>query len=134
MIAIIRITGQLKLSGDVKETLDRLRIRKKYACVVLPEKPELIGMAEKVRNFVAYGKIDRETFLALIKKRGKTIGKGKIEAEKIVDEIMDAKKEIKLIDFEIKPFFSLHPPRGGINSKLHFPKGVLGDNKGKLMI
>ena len=29
----------------------------------------------------------------------------------------------------IKPFFRLHPPRGGINTKYHFPKGVLGENK-----
>ena len=34
----------------------------------------------------------------------------------------------------LKPFFRLHSPRGGINSKAHFPvrKGVLGDNKEKI--
>ena len=29
----------------------------------------------------------------------------------------------------IKPFFRLHPARGGIKSKLHYPKGVLGNHK-----
>jgi hypothetical protein len=29
----------------------------------------------------------------------------------------------------IKPFFRLHPPRKGINSKIQYPKGVLGNNK-----
>jgi large subunit ribosomal protein L30 len=31
----------------------------------------------------------------------------------------------------IKPFFRLHPPRGGIDSAKHFgiKKGVLGNNK-----
>ena len=33
------------------------------------------------------------------------------------------------IYFKLKGFFRLHPPRKGINSKLQYPKGVLGDNK-----
>ena len=33
---------------------------------------------------------------------------------------------------DLKPFFRLHPPRGGIKSKIHFPKGVLGNNKEKI--
>ena len=36
-----------------------------------------------------------------------------------------------LEELGLKPFFRLHPPRGGIESKKHFGvgKGVLGDNK-----
>ena len=29
-------------------------------------------------------------------------------------------------------FFRLHPPLGGIRTKVHFPKGVLGDHKEKI--
>ncbi|KKL95423.1 hypothetical protein LCGC14_1854700, partial [marine sediment metagenome] len=36
------------------------------------------------------------------------------------------------LKLNLKPFFRLHPPRKGIKSKLHFPKGVLGDNKEKI--
>jgi glycosyltransferase involved in cell wall biosynthesis len=38
---------------------------------------------------------------------------------------------LKYEELNLKPFFSLHPPRKGINSKKHFgvKKGVLGDNK-----
>jgi hypothetical protein len=35
----------------------------------------------------------------------------------------------KLADFKLKGFFRLHPPRKGIDSKLQYPKGVLGNNK-----
>ncbi len=103
MIAIIRIRGQVGLNSDVVETFNRLRLRKKYSCVVLdnPAK-EQMGMVKKVRNFIAYGDIDEKTYKELVEKRG-----GKT-----------------------KNFFRLHPPRKGIDSKKHFgvDKGVLGNN------
>lgn len=107
MIAIIRIRGEVGLKKEIVETLNRLRLRKKYTCVVI-EKPtkEQLGMINKVRDFVAFGEINEETYKKLVEKR-KT---------------------------KIKNFFRLHPPRGGIESKKHFGvgKGVLGDNKNKI--
>ncbi len=105
MIAAIRIRGQVGLRKEVKETLHRLRIRRKYSCIVI-EKPNesQLGMIKSVRDFVAFGEINEETYKKLVEKRA-----GKI-----------------------KNFFRLHPPRKGIKSKLHFPKGVLGDNKEKI--
>ena len=103
--AIIRIRGQVGLNKDIVDTLYRLKLRKKYACVVLEEpNKEQLGMIEKVRNFVAYGELDEETYKKLVEARA-----GKI-----------------------KNFFRLHPPRKGIESKKHFGvgKGVLG-NHGK---
>jgi len=110
MICVIRIKGQVKLKKKIVETLYRLRIRRKYACVVL-EKPtkEQMGMIEKLRDFVAYGEIDEATYKELVEKRGKKDSEGKL-----------------------KPFFRLHPPRKGIKSKIHFPKGVLGNNGKKI--
>ena len=109
MIAVIRIKGQVGIRRKVKETLNRLRLRHKYVCVVF-ENPseEVLGMVKSVKDFVAFGEISEETYKKLVDARGK---KGK--------------------DGELKPFFRLHPPRKGIESKKHFGvgKGVLGDNK-----
>ena len=85
-----------------------------------------------MRNHVAYGDIDKETLSFLLQKRAlpKNSSK-KINVEKLLDEI--EKKDISSLD--IKPFFRLHPPRGGIDSKKHFGtsrKAVLGDNKEKI--
>ena len=133
MIAIIRISGLVEIPRDVAETLDRLRLRRKYSCVILREKPEVLGMLKKVRNFVAYGKINKETLQKLIEKRGQLIDKKKkINAEKVTEEILNAKIERKLQEFNLKPFFRLHPPRKGIDSKKHYPKGVLGDHGEKI--
>ena len=110
MICVIRIHGQVKLRKPIVETLYRLRLRRKYSCIVInkPSKEQL-GMIKKVRDFVAFGEINDETYKKLVQARGKKDKDGKL-----------------------KPFFRLHPPRKGINSKLHFPKGVLGNNKNKI--
>ena len=103
--AVIRITGEIGLRKDVVETLNRLKLRKKYSCVVFEDPAkEQLGMINKVRDFVAFGDIDEKTYKKLVEKR-KT---------------------------KIKNFFRLHPPRGGIKTKLHFPKGVLGNHKEKI--
>lgn len=121
----------MNLNGDVKETLQRLRLGKKYICVVLanPNK-EQTGMIKKLRDYVAFGEINRDVFEKLINIRGQKINKkNKTDSKKIVEEIEKGKAYESL---NLKPFFRLHPPRGGINSKLHFPKGVLGDNREKI--
>jgi len=133
MIAIIRIRGQVEISGEVKETLNRLRLRKKYSCIIVKEKPEIAGMLKRIENFVAYGNIDKKMLVELIEKRGKAIDKSKkIDAEKIASEFIEAKTDKKFSKLGIKDFFSLHPPRKGIKSKLHYPKGVLGNHKDKI--
>ena len=107
MIAVIRISGMVKVKKPIAETLDRLKLKRKYACVLVDEKDEnIMGMVKKVKDFIAYGPIDKDTEKKLIEARGK-----------------------KDVEGNLKPFFRLHPPRKGINSKLPYPKGVLGNNK-----
>ena len=101
MIVVIRIKGLVGIKKDIAETLNRLRLRKKYSCSVFPKPTAVqLGMIKKIRDFVAFGEISEETLKKLKEKR-----KTKIEN-----------------------FFRLHPPRKGIKSKIHFPKGVLGNN------
>lgn len=125
MICIIRIRGEVGVDRDAEETLSRLRLRRKYSCVVIQPNKQQEGMIKKMRNFIAYGEISRGVFEKLIEKRGKSADKKKIDSKKVVDELEKGKK---YEDAGIKPFFRLHPPRGGIKSKLHFPKGVLGNH------
>ncbi|MBI4116687.1 uL30 family ribosomal protein [Candidatus Pacearchaeota archaeon] len=131
MICIIRIRGEVGLRGDAAESLNRIRLRKKYSCVVMQKpKAEELGVLKKIKDFVAYGEIDDEMFSKLVEKRGKQMDKKKkTDLKKAAEEIMKGKG---YEDANIKPFFRLHPPRGGIDSKIHFgkKKGVLG-NHGK---
>ena len=104
-IVAIRIKGQIGIRKAVKETLNRLKLRKKYSCIVLENPNEAqLGMVKSLRDFIAYGEINEDTYKKLVDKR-----KTKIEN-----------------------FFRLHPARGGIKTKFHYPKGVLGDHGPKI--
>ena len=133
LIIIIRIGGEVKKKSNIVETLNRLRLRRKYTCTLIDSKNNaLMGMLNEVKHYVAFGEIEKEVLVKLLHKRGQLIkipnkkSSDRIDVEKIADELMNGKK---LIDLGIKPFFRLHPPRGGIKSKLQYPKGVLGNNK-----
>jgi large subunit ribosomal protein L30 len=129
MLAIIRIKGAVGLRKPIKETLERLRLRRKYVCVLIEPGKENLGMVKRVKDFISFGEVSKETLIKLVEKRGQLLDKTKkIDAKKIVEEIEKGKK---LENLNLKPFFRLHPPRGGIESKKHFGvgKGVLGDNK-----
>jgi len=156
MMLVIRIAGQVNIEEGEKEALYRLRLRRKYAAVLLEPTKENLSLLKKIRNRVAYGTINRETLIELISKRGQPVIKTKkIDAEKIAQELetsrfvrnvnktvsnLDGAQEPLVLDKKslsslgLKPFFRLHPPRGGIDSKVHFGKrkGVLGDNKEKI--
>ncbi len=128
MMAIVRVKGRVKIKKEVEETLLRLRLGRKYACVLIDEKDKTkIGMLKKVKDYVAYGEIEKPILTRLIEKRGKRIDKKQIkEAEKIAEKILKNKK----IPEELKPFFRLHSPRKGLkSSKKQFPRGVLGNHK-----
>ncbi|MEK6917435.1 MAG: uL30 family ribosomal protein [Nanoarchaeota archaeon] len=129
MIVAIRIKGDVNIDPRIKETLYRIRLRRKYSCVVIKPDPVSLGVIKKLTSFIAYGEINEETLHNLIEKRGKPIDKKKkIDVKKVVEEI---KKGKKFEDLNLKPFFRLHPPRGGIDSGKHFgvKKGVLGNNR-----
>jgi len=136
LIAVVRIKGEVKVKPKVKYTLDKLRLRKKYVCILLnSDNKALMGMLNIVKHSVAFGNIERETLVKLIAARAQTIrpaGAGvqkeeKINPESAADELIGGKK---LEELKIKPFFRLHPPRGGIDSKIQYTNGgVLGNNK-----
>lgn len=110
MMIVIRISGKVNLKEEIKNTLNRLRLRQKFSCILVDEKDEVkMGMIKKVRSYVAFGKIDDKLVKELKDKRGK----------------------------EGKEFFRLHPPRGGFkkSSRLPAPQGILGKHKdiGKLL-
>lgn len=133
-IVAIRIRGLVGITEDLKRTIDVLRLRKKFSCVVLNEEPNIIGMVKKVENNICFGEIDKETFKLLVLKRGRLIGDKKLQIKedalnKFVDNFFENKA--KLEDLKLKPFFRLHPPKGGFkkSTKKFYPEGVLGKNE-----
>ncbi len=127
-IAVIRIKGLTKIEAGMKETLERTRLRKKYVCVIMKESPETRIILNKIRSFVAYGKIDDSTLKELVTKRAQPASAENSNKKKV--DVEKAFKEAKTGNYEsIKPYFRLHPPIGGLkSSKKHYPKGILGEH------
>jgi large subunit ribosomal protein L30 len=127
LIAVVRITGEVKNRPEIVNTLYRLRLRRKYTCALIDSSNKgLMGMLWQVRHSVAYGDIDKELLVKLLNARGKKTDGKKANYEEAAKELIAGKK---LEELGFKPFFRLHPPRKGIDSKLQYPKGVLGNNK-----
>jgi large subunit ribosomal protein L30 len=125
MICIIRISGDVKIRDEIRETFRRFGLTRKYSCIVL-EKPTPIelGMLKHVKDFVAFGELDDATYKKLVEIRGKKFKKT---------------KNSKFEKEERRMVFRLHPPRGGINTKQHYSlekgnvkRGVLGNHGKKI--
>lgn len=129
MILVIRIAGQVNMNEDVKETLKRINLKRKYSAILMKDSQENLKLLIKIRSFVSYGTIKTETLAKLLAARAMPIKTGaKIDEKKVMSEI-DKKS---LVELGVKPIFRLHPPRKGIDSKKYANekgKGVLGENK-----
>jgi large subunit ribosomal protein L30 len=114
MIAVVRIHGRVDVNQRARETLDRLRIRKKLNCVFIDEKDAvLMGMVRSVKDYIMYGSVSKEFVDRVVEARG---------------ELKDKSKKSKKTLENIKPWIRLHPPRGGFkkSTKLQVPKGIIG--------
>lgn len=100
-ILVIRIAGQVKNKKKDEETLNRLKLRKKFSSILVDSKDKIrMGMIESVSYMVSYGEVNDDFVKDLRQKRGK----------------------------KNSNIFFLHPPVGGFkkSSKVAFPKGILG--------
>ncbi|AIJ06234.1 50S ribosomal protein L30P [Methanocaldococcus bathoardescens] len=120
--AVIRIRGRIGVRRDIADTLKMLRLHKVNHCVIVPETDTFKGMLQKVKDYVTWGEIDKDTLVKLILKRGRLPGNKRVSPEIIkeltgmdVEELAEKiiKGEIKLKETPLKPVFRLHPPRRG---------------------
>lgn len=144
--AIVRLRGRVNCPYEVEYTLKLLRLHKKFHCVIYPANlPGLEGMLRKVKDWVTWGEIDRETLIELLSKRGRTPGDKPLTDEYVdkhlakhgvqggiaglADAILEGKVMLHKLEGLVKPVFRLHPPRKGFKGSTRRPmeqKGELG--------
>lgn len=122
-IALIRVRGKVGVRREIKDTLSMLRLHKVNHMVIVDENPSYNGMIQKVKDYITWGEIDKETLAKLLRKRGRLTGNRRLTEEYVqeklgmsIDEFAQAviNGEKRLTDLEgLKPVFRLHPPRGG---------------------
>lgn len=112
-IALVLVRGLIGISSEIKETLFRLGLKRKFSCTVVEDTPVNLGMIQKVKDYVTFGSVTEETHKMLIEKRGE-----------------------KDLEGNVKKMFRLHPPRGGFErkgiKKSFVVGGVLGNRKEKM--
>lgn len=140
LYAIIRIRGTVDVRPDVEATLRMLRLHRRYtASIYHSNLPGIEGMLHKVKDWATWGEVDVETLADLIRRRGRLVGDRPItdlwvaENLKIPGGIEELAKKLvngevhyhKLEPYGVKPFFRLHPPRGGFKGsiKKHYKAG-----------
>lgn len=135
-LAVVLIRGTIGTHPDVKKTLELLRLKKKHACVVIDDNAINRGMLQKVKDYTTFGVVDEAFYAEMLDKRGETIGQvtNKVDSKKIAKEYFAGKVKLKELELQgLKPFFRLHPPKGGFErAGIKMPyskKGVLGDRK-----
>jgi large subunit ribosomal protein L30 len=141
MFAVIRIRGKVEVRKKIEDTLQMLRLKAVNNCVLVPETENYKGMLNKVKDFITWGEVNKETLAKMLEKRLRGEGDKRIDKkilkeiaglesfEKLADELIVGKTRLK--DFEkIKPVFRLTPPSKGFKSiKEAYPKGDLGYRK-----
>ncbi len=123
-LALIRLRSGIRAKGEVRDTLAMLRLHRINHLVLVDDTPSYRGMVQKVKDYITWGEIDKETLAELIRKRGRLIGNKPITDEYVkeklgmtIDEFAEkvVNGEMKITDLpNIKPVFRLHPPRGGL--------------------
>src|SRR3989338_172316 len=88
-IAVVRIRGLVNIRKTIGATLDMLRLYRKNYCVVVDNRPEIVGMLKKAKDYITWGEIDDATLKLLVEKR----------------------------EEKDKKFFRLQPPRKGFGRK-----------------
>ena len=69
-IAIVRIRGNVKVKQVFLDTMQMLNIACKNNCAIVDNNPSIMGMIQKVKDFLTWGEIDDAT-LKLLEKRNK---------------------------------------------------------------
>jgi len=69
-IAVIRVRGTVKVMKVFIDTMRMLNIGIKNHCAVVENTPAIMGMIQKVKDFVTWGEVSEET-LKLLEKRNK---------------------------------------------------------------
>jgi len=137
-IAIIRLRGRVNVNKKIEDTMQMLKLKSPYNCVIVQETPQYKGMIQKIKDYVTFGTITKETFEKMLFKWGRTEGDKKVTPEYLKEknttpeELFTGKKKFKEVG--IKQPFRLHPPTKGLKSikKPFSMKGDLGNRGDKI--
>lgn len=124
MLAVIRVRGSTGIRKEAEDTAALLRLHRINHMVLVRDDEQTLGMLRKIKDYVTWGEIDRDTLELLLRHRLLLKGRRKPDEQNLesllgyksfsdmADAIMSGKARISQIE-QVVPVFRLHPPRGG---------------------
>jgi len=118
VIAVIRLRGTVGIKPNARKTLESLKLKRKFSCIIVPENDGNAGMLQAAKDYIAFGKVMDEGLLKLLlEKRGRlTEGNGRLDG-KNVDSALEAVKNGERLPKNMKNVFHLHPPTKGFRGR-----------------
>lgn len=139
VLLAIRLRSGAKMGGEMEYALRTLRLGRRFHAVLVPNKPEYIGMLKKVKDLITWGEPSLEKLALLLERRGRIEGADRIDGDALkklgygsVEEIARGILEGRISPKELyrrglKPVFRLHPPKGGFKGSIKKPYGSGGE-------
>lgn len=136
-LLVIRIRGEINLPNRVSDTLRMLRVDKNYHATLIDDRPSYAGMLQEAKDYITWGEADKDTIELLLRKRGRNKNGEKLSEEYlkkyghedfscIAQKIHEGKNVLSDFKF-LKPYFRLHPPKGGFKKSLKQNYGKSGE-------
>ena len=134
----VRLRGAPGMKREILNTLKMLRMHRVNHGVLIWGDVSYMGMLKKCKDYIAYGEIDENALLRLLRARGKVEGNKPLTDEHIKNltkyknmkefskALLSGEIQYKTQDvYKIKPVFRLHPPRKGHRGtiKRHYHEG-----------
>ena len=146
LMLIIRIRGAPNMNYKIKDTLKMLRLHKTNHSVLKFADKSVMGMLKRAKDYIAYGEVDKDIVLKLLRTRALIRGNEPLTDKHIkkhskfttvkafADALMKGEVELKDIN-DLKPVFRLHPPIGGHRGtiKKHYHSGGTLGNVGEFI-
>ncbi|MBN2152048.1 MAG: 50S ribosomal protein L30 [Candidatus Lokiarchaeota archaeon] len=152
LLVAIRIRGDVKKTAGVRKAMGLMRLHHKHHAALVRASPAANGILFKCKDTVAYGIIDKETLVALLKKKARLTGRrpfdetsvknltGYDSYDALADALLKGEVRYQNLDKQVVPVFRLHPARGGFGKGIkisYHQGGVLGyhgTNINKLLV
>lgn len=139
LYCVVRLRGTSGLSPDLERTLELLRVRRKFtASIYHSSLPGIREMLVKASDWAAWGELDKGALVELLRRRGRIRGNRRLTdewarenlglkgLEEMAEKLLAGELHYhRLEDKGVKPFFRLHPPKGGFKGtiKKHYRAG-----------
>lgn len=137
-LAVVRIRGGVNARGEILDTLRLLGLTRVNHCVVVEGTPSVLGMLQKVKDYVTWGEVDAGTLELLLRKRGRIGGNRRLTDEtaknlfglsisEMASGICEGRIDLRSLK-GVKKVFRLHPPKKGFKAvkRPHADFGDLG--------